>query len=379
MMRNSAQIDRDKISRILILSVAGVGDTLLFTPALKLLRNGFPNAHITMLVMYRASLELLQGSEYLDDIVWWPFLEKGYLRSLWFMLQLGRQGFDLCIKAFPAARWQYNLLSLLSRARYRICVIHNTGQDYKTGVLFHTHTILQKENSHHVVENLRLLELLGIDYTGEMVPLEIPLTEADREFTGDFLAQRDLSSHDLLIGLHPGTGETKNLHLRRWPKENFAQLGDELDAKYNARIILFGGPNERQLRQEIAALMSVEPVVADDLTMKQTAATIERCNLFISNDSSLMHVASATRVPVVAIFGPTNTNMTYPWGTEYEIVHLNFPCSPCYHASTAPLICYEKKDFECVKSITVAQVVGAVEKLMKRCGLETAGHHIEPS
>ena len=88
---------------------------------------------------------------------------------------------------------------------------------------------------------------------------------------------------------------------------------------------------------------------------------MKRCNLFVTNDSSLMHVASALKLKVVAIIGPTNPDYIHPWKTEHKIVSLNLDCSPCFIYSPRPLNCYRTDVlFKCIKELNVEMVYNAV-------------------
>jgi heptosyltransferase-2 len=89
-------------------------------------------------------------------------------------------------------------------------------------------------------------------------------------------------------------------------------------------------------------------------------------HLFVSNDSSLMHIAGALGLPTVAIFGPTNETYVHPWKTRYEIVQTGIECRPCFIYSPKPLMCYRvdpAENFMCVRDIEVDDVFQAVQRL----------------
>jgi heptosyltransferase-2 len=101
-------------------------------------------------------------------------------------------------------------------------------------------------------------------------------------------------------------------------------------------------------------------VKAESLT--KSSAVMKRCKVFVTNDSSQMHIAAALGLKVVAIIGPTNQNYIYPWKTEHNIVSLNLDCSPCFFYSPKPLIC-KRTDvkFKCIKELTVDMVYNKAE------------------
>ena len=98
-----------------------------------------------------------------------------------------------------------------------------------------------------------------------------------------------------------------------------------------------------------------------------SAAVMRRLNLFISNDSALMHLAGALGLPTAAIFGPTNETYVHPWKTRYKIVHTGIECRPCFVYSPKPLVCYRTdpaEHFLCMRGIEVDQVFNAAKELL---------------
>jgi heptosyltransferase-2 len=353
---------QEKELRILALCLPGIGDTLLFTPALRLLRQHFPKARISVLVMFRGSLQVLEKNPHADRVILWEFLKEGLFRSLKFLWTLRRQRFDISIISYPANRIEYSLVHFFIGAgrRYGHRYHH---RDLRSLNFLHGHTIREDDERHNVEENLALLHLLGIR-TETPDGLELYLSEEDQEWARRWLGEHHLEEARL-IGIHAGTAELKNQARRRWPVERFAQLGDRLTEAMNARTLIFGGPEEESLKERLRKGMSHPGLIVSGTTMRQTAALIEHCDLFISNDSALMHTAAAMKVPCVVIFGPTNPKWVYPYGTSYRIVRLNLDCSPCFYYSAKPLSC-RKGDFPCIADLTVEQAFQAAWDLLSR-------------
>ena len=358
--------EEQEVRKILVLCLPGIGDTLLFTPALRALRSHYPEAQIWALVMFRGSCEILEKNPNIDRVILWEFIKQGVLRSLKFLYTLRRERFDISVIAYPANRIEYSLVHLLAGAKKRFGHRYN-HRDLSSLNFLHGHTIEEDDGRHNVEENLTLLHLLGVG-DPEDTSLELSLDDGDRAFAQHWIERHRLEE-DLLVGFHAGTAEFKNQARRRWAKEKFAALGDLLSIERGARVLIFGGPDERQLKEDIRKKMNRPAVIVSDTTMRQSAALIERCDLFISNDSALMHTAAALRVPCTVIFGPTNPKWVYPWGTRYRIVRLDLPCSPCFYYSARPLTC-SRGDFACIDKIEVAEVMRAVEELLKEKGSE---------
>ena len=353
-------MDQETVGKILVLCLPGIGDTLLFTPALRSLREHFPKAQIWVLVMFQGSREVLEKNPHIDKVILWEFLKQGALRSFKFLLGLRRQRFDVSIMAYPANRIEYSLVHLLVGAKRRYGHRYH-HRDLSSLNVLHGRTIMEHNERHNVEENLALLRLLGV-HSGTSNSLELHLSKEDRAVAGDWLTKRQ-SGKGLLIGFHPGTAEFKNQAKRRWAKEKFAMLGDALIEQFGAQVLIFGGPDEEELKEDIRRRMSRPGMVVSGTTMRQTAALIERCALFVSNDSALMHTAAAMKVPCVVVFGPTNPKWVHPYGTRYRIVRRGLPCSPCFYYSAKPLSC-ALGNFACIEGIQVDQVLQAVRQLL---------------
>ena len=197
-------------------------------------------------------------------------------------------------------------------------------------------------------------------------PLEFSLSPSDHDFAESFLKEKNIGKDDLIIGFHPGSAILKNQANRRWEPEKYAELGKRLIKNNNAKILVFGGPDETELKNSIVNQIDQQnaiSVLSHNLT--ESAAVMKRCNVFVTNDSSLMHVASALQLKVVAIIGPTNSNYIHPWKTEYKIVSLNLDCAPCFIYSPRPLICWrDDVKFKCIKELDVERVYNAVEEFV---------------
>jgi len=148
------------------------------------------------------------------------------------------------------------------------------------------------------------------------------------EFVETFRKKNDVSSSDLLIGIHPGSdirGKDRRLSI-----EKFAALSDELTNNYGAKVVVFLGSHEIELKEELLRFAKCKHIVVEGLELDEVAQIISICNIFISGDSGLMHLASAMKVPCVTIYGPTNPVYTQPRGIPHEIVNLDLECSPCF-------------------------------------------------
>jgi heptosyltransferase-2 len=351
--------------KILIIALSGIGDALMFTPALKLLKEQSPESSIDALVMYKGAQEIYSTNLNINKIFYFDFLREGFFKSVKFLFGL-RKKYDATINVYPSNRKEYNIINFIIGAKKRAGVHYLRSGNKNLGILNNIR-VVENDSVHNVQTNIKLCEaLLGKKFKDEP-PLEYTLKEDVLKFADDFLKKHNINSSDFIVGFHPGCATLKNHIKRRWEPEKFAELGKQLIEKHNAKIFLFGGPEENDLKENIFNLINSENVfIVSASNLTQSSAVMKRCDLFITNDSSQMHIAAALQLKVVAIIGPTNPNYIHPWKSEHRIVTLNLDCSPCFFYSPRPLICIRTDvKFKCIKELTVDMVYDAAVSLMK--------------
>ncbi len=358
----------DLMMRILALPLYGIGDVLMTTPALRNIKEKLPSARLTYLHMFKTTRDVLIQNPNVDENIHFPFLGAGKLASAKFVMGL-RGKYDAAINFYPSNRRDYNIASFLSGCPVRIGHTY-VKRNLREMNFLKNRTLREDDNLHNVEENLRLLDFLGIKDPSPY-PLEIFLTASEEEEASHWIAGKgiDENGKNLVVGLHPGTSAFKEHVNKRWPASRFSELIDAIaDISPAARFFVFGGPEEAGLKNEIKRGCSGGKVFTVDTPgIRQTAAVMKRCGLFISNDSGLMHLAAALRVPTVGIFGPTNPKWVGPWGCPSKIVRnpeAKKNCEPCFRYSPAPLKCEKDRDFDCLQGISVADVLGAAKGLM---------------
>ncbi|MCU7526099.1 MAG: glycosyltransferase family 9 protein [Ignavibacteria bacterium] len=350
--------------KILIFALSGIGDALMFTPSIKFLREAYPDAQIDALVMFSGVRDIYKRNKYLNNVHYFDFLKEGAVKSFFYLLKF-RGKYDVSINVYPSNRKEYNLFSFFVGAKKRAAVDYLRKNRENLASLNNV-KVQEDDCLHNVEENIRLCEKLTGKKCSEIPPLEFFLEQEDTDFAEDYLRRLDIKDSDLVIGFHPGSATLKNHINRRWEPEKFSLLGRRLIDEMGAKVMLFGGPEEKELRDKVVSgIGSSNAIAVEAKSLAASAAVMKRCNLFVSNDSSLMHVASALRLSVIAVIGPTNPAYIYPWKTDHKIVSLNLPCAPCFYYSPKPLICYRTDvQFKCVREIGVDMVMQAVGEMM---------------
>ena len=318
--------------KILVFSFSFIGDAVLSTTVIQPLRAHFPDAHITFLVGPRA-FDLLATEPNIDATFVYDNRGEhtGWKGRLRLIKTLRRGKFDLVV----------NLRDSLT-AR---CI----GAE-------HWGMVRGESNRHAVTRYLEVLQQHSIDTTDAHPHLQ--LTEEENTAAHRFLTDAGFRSEQLLIGIHPGG----NWEYKLWDAKNYAQLANVLSKAQKASILLFAGPNERELQAQVAKMTDVPPILVKTENLRHLAALISVCDMYIGNDTGPMHIAAAVDTPVVALFGSTNHIRSGPYGKKHKIVQsgIELGCNPC-HPGRNPGGC-GVGNCEVITGITVEQVLAAVKR-----------------
>ena len=359
------EIDKNKIERIMILGAVGIGNLLLFSPALKAVRREFPNARITLIVLGDSFKYLYEDSDEVDEIM--VVEQKKYPQvtdKIRLILQLRKKKFNLSITTFPSNRFEYNLLPFLSGAKYRIA--HKYPLKYLRSLSFLQNFKVEVDmNVHDLEQNLNLLKPLDIDSVIEK-KIFFKISNDNRKKALEVLHERGLNDNKTILGFHPGSSVERGMYFKRWEAEKFAELGKRLIEKFGLNILIFGGQEENTIKEDIQCLIGDGSFVVSELSLKDTAALIEKCRLFVSNDSGLMHIAVAVDVKTIAIFGPSDPLRTAPYGNEHVIIRKKVECSPCWsikNLGVGKVKCRYNQNI-CMEKIEVDEVFDAVCKFL---------------
>ncbi len=348
---------------IICMCLSGIGDALTFTPFLAALKAARPEIAIDMLVMFRSAESLFQAHAAVRETFFVNFLGQSSLRSLRDVLRLRARGYDASVVALPANRWEYNLVQTLLCTRTIGHRYHH--RDIANVNFIKRHWVWEDESRHVVEQNLDLLQFFGVARPEDPGPLAMHLTDDDHAAAEAWL-RAHVRAGGPLIAVHPGSALFKNHIMKRWPGASFAALSARLADERDATLLVFGTPDEDELKHAICA-GSGRPrhvLSVDGTSLRVSAALIKRCALMISNDSALMHVAAAMQTPVVAIFAYTNWRSLYPWHVPHRIVRRDLPCSPCFYYSPKPAFCHAGLNYTCIRDIPVDEVHRAAQELL---------------
>lgn len=333
---------------ILVVKLTAVGDVVLITGTLKALRLKFPDAQIHVLTSPQAS-PIIQRCPYINSVIVFDAQKKN-LGSIWQMSKVLRTyAFDKIIDL------QNNKVShLLS-----FLAFPKKSYGYRTGKwgFLLSHGIKNELKDIPPVEHqFRVLKSLGITYHNE-VRLELWPSAKDEKYVQDILDSEWMGNYKDIVGLN--ISASAPWPSKNWPVEHIIKLCDMLAAR-NIRVVLTGQQKDQILARQIIAKARSKPVnCAGKTNVLQLAALIARCRAYISPDSAPLHVASAMKVPVIALFGPTDPVRHLPPMGKGAVMHRELKCAPCYSG-----VC-KIKTHACMKEITPEQVFAKLMDLIK--------------
>ncbi|MDP1853334.1 MAG: glycosyltransferase family 9 protein [Candidatus Omnitrophota bacterium] len=344
-----------EFKRILIVRTDRIGDVVLSTPVVKVLRDNFNNAYIAMMVS-PATKELVIGNPYLDEVIVYDKDKehKGALSSFKFARSLRKKKFDLAIILHSTNR--VNMIAYLAGIKERI------GYSRRLGFLLTKNIpyVKYKGEKHEIEYNLDLLRFLNIKV--DNTHLFIPKDEWSEKWADDIFKSYGINDpKEKIIAFHPSASCAS----RMWPIERFAEVAQGLIKKYNARIIIVSGLHDIALSEKLESLISC-PVInlGGKTTLTQLASILRRSTLMISNDSGPVHIAVGCNLPVVVLFGRSQVGLSParwgPIGASDIVLHKKTGCVVCLAHDC-------KNDFACLKSIEVGDVLAAVDGIFKLC------------
>ncbi len=357
------------MKRIAVFRALQLGDLLVAVPAFRALRQRYPDAEITLIGLPWAASFVQRFSCYIDrfiEFVGYPGIDEipfNAQRTERFLAEQRVYSYDLVLQMHGSGHTSNPFVLALGAS----CTV-GYYEKIPAGL---TLEAVYPDDQHEIYRNLNLVTLLiqrdvlvGTDlsrpcwrsiaqedvinrslqstfpdysihsHNGSLhigdsfmnTHLEFPLFENDYA-EADTLLRSFLQSGKRIIGIHPGARPPA----RRWPSDYFATVGDTLARRFDAQIVLTGGPGEEQTVQAVMDAMHTPAVsLAGKTSIGSLAALISRFDLFISNDTGPSHIACAVDCPSVTIFGPADVQRWAPLDRyKHPIVRRPVACSPC--------------------------------------------------
>lgn len=362
-------------TRILFLKLAAAGDMLLCTPALRALRQRYPEATLDVLTTATGA-NLLQASPLVDRCIVLDKYAFDYprqiLRHPHRLAALAPQLAALRFAHYDAVVLAHHLTLPFGRLKYRL-LLAATGAPVRVGLdngygVFLTDRV--GDGGFGAQHEADYMQAVAASLDASLAPGERDIRLADLGWS-EIEAWRPPSDPFPTIALHVGSGGYSLA--RRWPPDAFATVARALHDDYGTKCALIGGAEEAALHATVLARLGW-PAWARSLAGQQTpremAQFFSQCALLIANDSFPMHLAAAVGLPVVAIFGPTNADAWGPYAPHFpervaRVRRDDLPCSPCIyrgHALGAPEGCPPRP---CLTNLQPTRVLAAARRLLR--------------
>ncbi len=311
---------QDRKFKILVVRFSSLGDIILTTPVLDALKGSYRDSEICFLTRQRYR-GLLEADPRISSVIYFQpeDRDRGVAGFLRLIRRLNQEKFDLIVDLHSNLRSFLirNLVRTKKKIRYDKKLLSRLQMVYFKK---------WKTNSVSTVESY-LDSLKKIDIVDQHQVPKLFVKDEDRAWAERFLLEAGFKREELLIGIAPGArGEMK-----KWGKDKYSFLAKSLSRDLPAKILLVGDGSDQNLIEDIRDYTGEERAIpAVNLPFNKLMPLIEKCELFISNDSGPMHLASALGVPTIGIFGPTSPNLGFtPSGLKNEIFWKGVECSPC--------------------------------------------------
>jgi heptosyltransferase-3 len=358
---------------ILIVNIRLIGDVILTTPLIGLLKDAYPEAAIDLLVN-RGTGEFLEKDLRVRNVIYSCGNDSaagqgkdGYLRRIF-------RRYDLAINMNSSDRG--NIAVLMAGKKIRVG-FYNSGYFWKSiwQKLLLTHPLKFPENIPVARYCQVVAHALKIPHTG--LTVKVYWDDADEARVDSILEKRGAETPFFVV--HPFA----RWIYKYWRFEGFAAVSDQIFERYGLRPIWTSSPSAEEKKQlvEAAGICRHKPVIiGGELTLNQMTCLLGRANFYLGLDTAITHLAASSGVPMVALYGPTFTTRWFPWynngpvgqecpptGTvlrlgNIAVVRKGLECVPCGKAGCDDSGCFPSP---CVQEISVDEVLAAVDTCLR--------------
>ena len=349
-------INRSLPSKTVVFRLSSIGDIVLASPLIRVMRAAAgPKARIDFVVK-KEFADLVKFSHHLsfvhefDDSKGFPALQelKETLRS---------EAYDLVVDIHNSLRTRY--LRNFCNPKEAVTIDKRT---YERWQLVHLKRNVFEENIHVVDRYIETVKEFGITNDGKGLELFIP--DETQFGISAKMAKLRLNEFNRVVAVCPGA----NHFTKRWQSAKYAEVSSRLAKELHAKILIFGGEQDRSACGEITAIINRAASansatdLSGELSLLEVAAAMEFCDVVLTNDTGLMHIACARQRKVVAIFGSSVREFGFaPYGTEAVVIEqMALRCRPCSHVGRSEC---PQGHFKCMNDIGVDEVYRSVLRI----------------
>lgn len=339
-------------NKTLVIRLSSIGDIVLTTPFLRSFKKQFPHCRVDYVVK-KEFADLLRYNPYIDHLYEFNS-DSGFAGLRRFVSELRQQQYDLIVDLHNSLRSKY------IRRRVRAKKVRRISKREIQRFLLIKFKMNVYRNTVHVVDRyIETVEDFGVRNDNDGLELIIP-----EHYHSHVAEQFEPLKQErrFLVAICPAAKH----YTKRWLKEYYVKLSEMLIDTCGVYIVILGGPEDKAYCEDIRRLIGVEHAVnvAGELKLLQSAAVLDQCDVVVTNDTGMMHIAAARKRKIVAIFGPTVRELGFfPYGTENIVVeHDNLSCRPCTHigSNSCP-----KGHFRCMRDLLPTRVYEATERMLR--------------
>ncbi len=350
------KLEAEEIKSVVVRGTNWVGDAVMTIPALRELRRILPDARIT-LATRSSTAGIFEDADFLDDLLLYDRGTGGLRATLRQIKVWQERKFDLALlfqNAFEAA-----FIAVGSRVPRRV----GYATDGRRVLLTHPIRLPAWHGERHevfyylnLVAELEQLLFNTATVAARDPVFDLKVSQSRREAARKLLTELGAGFDRPLVALCPGS---TNSRAKRWPADRYAALGDKVVGELDANVALIGSPDELEVSQEVAALMTNTPIMLTGrTTLAEAVAVLAQTDLLVSNDTGPSHIAAALGRPALVIFGPTDPTTTRPYSPVAEVVRHPPDCAPCM-LRDCPI------DHRCMTAITADELFQRILATLK--------------
>ncbi len=324
--------------RIVVFNQNYIGDVVFTLPALRSLREGYPESYIKVVAGGNA-LEVLKGNPYISSLARRP---KTYGEKFEFIRRMRRENYDICI-SFSSRSLELAIFSLLSGCKRRLGF-------YNASTLPFLNFYIKENNSDHSALDYLKLAIAAGGKKVSLIP-QVFLSEGELQRGEEILEALGVGKDEMVFGILLG-GSTS---FKRWYPPALLELLNNLAPK--GQVLLFGGREFKEFGNFLAEGKANIHNLAGYVSLREAMALLKYCDIFIGQDSGLTHISAALGVPTLGLYGATDPKRTAPIGEKVNIIYKPLPCGPCWGKKRCerPL---------CIEAIGAKEIMERVDKLL---------------
>jgi lipopolysaccharide heptosyltransferase II len=364
--------------RILILKPCCLGDVIMATPVITVLRRAFPEAAIDFAVGSWSRV-VVANHPHAQRIIDTGRVGQGAYgwREVWQLAQrLRANRYDVCLTLDRSPR--VGMVAWFAGIPYR-AGLDSHGRGFAHNVRVPVPPLRYEPELYLDVPRALTRSAQTPRAKFEFAPTQFFPTAEDRSAVTKILDEKQIqlpiTHYPLLIAIHPGGGNNPGMMLtsKRWRPERFAAIAERLIDAYGAMVVLIGARDDAPITQAVRAAMKHQAQdlsglidLTGQLTIGQLGALYERCMLMIGNDSGVLHLANAVGTPVVALYGPSDPRVYGPYNAKSLALWHEVGCNPCFVQGRARPDCCPNHAME---AISIEECWEAVQVVLRRQGV----------